>query len=294
MFTQFFGNFLLNDNYVNREQLIQGLQAKSNTRMKLGILAINSGYMTASQVEKLHLMQFHQNKRIGGLAVEMGYMTTEQVEELLNSQIAGYLLLGQALVDLEFLSNTDFEKAIASYKSKYSLTDSDIDNASEDKIAKMIQTFCDFSSSSNDSLYSIFISLLINNLVRFVGDDFVILEPIHSLNQSDNLYISTQSIRGKLNTTTALVTDDKTLIAFASRYAGEELTEIDEYVTSSACDFLNLNNGLFTVNVSNDYQIELSLTPPETTKYTDNSILDNSFILPVSYPFGIINFVITL
>lgn len=99
MFTQFFGNYLLNQKLVTPEQLVDALQEKQNTRMKLGVLAINAGYMTASQVERVHELQSKMDKRIGDIAVELGYMTEDQVMELLHAQPLGYLLLGQALVD---------------------------------------------------------------------------------------------------------------------------------------------------------------------------------------------------
>ena len=42
----------------------------------------------------------------------------------------------------------------------------------------------------------------------------------------------------------------------------EELYEFDEYVSASMEDFLNLHNGLYSVNMSNDYSMELHLQPP--------------------------------
>ena len=54
MFTQFFGNYLLNQNLVSPEHLAEALQQQSKTRMKLGVLAINEGLLSAEQVEKAH------------------------------------------------------------------------------------------------------------------------------------------------------------------------------------------------------------------------------------------------
>ena len=69
---------------------------------------------------------------------------------------------------------------------------------------------------------------------------------------------------------------------------------MNEYVEASAQDFINLHNGLFTVNVSNNQQIELKLTPPTPLSDADPEICKNSLILPFQYPFGIIKFCITL
>lgn len=293
MFTQFFGNYLLNEKLVTPEQLVEGLQEKKNTRLKLGVLAINAGYMNASQVEKVHIEQKRVDKRFGDLAVELGFITEAQVDELLGAQKVGYLLLGQALVDKGYMDNAQFESAINAYKAKYSLTDDDLANGQESKTDALISSLCDFSSTADEELYTEFVSLLFNNLVRFIGDDFTPLEPVSVLNSSDNTYQTTQSITGPFTADTSIVADESALIAFASRYADEEFTELDEYVTASACDFINLHNGLFTVNVSNSKEIELKLTPP----YTEKGVQDSDkklFVLPICYPFGTIFFSITL
>lgn len=293
MFTQFFGNYLLNEKLVTPEQLVWALQEKKNTRLKLGVLAINAGYMNASQVERVHMEQTKKDKRFGDLAVELGFVTEAQVDELLGAQKVGYLLLGQALVDKGYMTNAQFESAINSYKAAYSLTDTDIANGEASKIDQLISSLCDFSSTSNEELYTEFVTLLFNNLVRFIGDDFTPLEPLSVVKASDDAYETVQGIEGPFAADTSIIADENVLIAFTSRYADEELTAMDEYVTAAACDFINLHNGLFTVNVSNSKELELKLTPPYTekgVKPTDKKI----FVLPICYPFGTISFTITL
>lgn len=290
MITQFFGNYLLNEHLITSEQLVEALQEKNNTRLKLGVLAINAGYMNSSQVEKVHMEQTKQDKRFGDLAVELGFVTEAQIDELLGAQKVGYLLLGQALVDKGYMDNSTFESAINSYKDKYSLSDDDMLEGEGFKVDTLIESLIDI-SGSNKELYKDFVSLLFNNLVRFIGDDFTPLAAVETIPDSDTLFQTTQGITGEFTATTSIVADEKTSIAFASRYAAEELTEFDEYVTASACDFVNLHNGLFTVNVSNEKSIELKLTPPVTNKGVKD---EKMIVLPVCYPFGTIYFTITV
>ena len=287
MFTQFFGNYLLNEGLVTPEQLVDGLQEKKNTRMKLGVLAINAGYMTASQVERVHEYQKRMDKRIGDCAVELGYMTEDQVMELLHSQPLGYLLLGQALVDKGYMTNSQFEETINSYKEKYSLTDEDIASNENQKAASLVSSLCDFSKMSNPSFYEQYVSLLMNNLIRFVGDDFTPLAPV-TIAGSDAMKYSSQDVTGEFSLSSRIFGEDSALIAFASRYANEEITELDEYVEASAQDFLNVHNGLFTVNISNNEQIELRLTPPTSLASTADVDFNNHLVLPFQYPFGTI------
>ncbi|MBD5136667.1 MAG: chemotaxis protein CheX [Lachnospiraceae bacterium] len=293
MFTQFFGNYLLNQNLVTPEQLIDGLQAKNNTRMKLGVLAINAGYMTASQVEMVHMKQSTMDKRFGDIAIECGFVTSEQIDELLSQQPQGYLLLGQAFVDKGYMTNAEFEDAIRTYKEKYSLSDNDLNEGEDSKSDVMIDSLIDLSDMPNSGLYKQYIVLMMNNLIRFTGDDYTPLEPEFKIDSDSEVYITTQDITGEFNVKTGLIADEKTLIDFACRYAGEELTEMDEYVDAAACDFMNLHNGLFTVNVSNEHEIELKLTPPSTVKGVNSEDINDIIVLPVQYPFGIIKFLIT-
>ncbi len=293
MFTQLFGNFLINENAITSAQLLDALNVMKDTNVRLGVLAINAGYMTASQVERVHIMQAQKNMRIGDLAVAMGYLTQEQVSELLSMQTPRYLILGQALVNKEHLSNIEFEKYINAYKVKYQLSDNDFISSSSKKSYEIINDLFSENYSSKKDLLIAYTTLLINNLIRFVGEDFSILNPEQTIERLDNVYEASQGIIGTYLTDIHLVTDEATLISFACRYANEKLDDVSEIVSASANDFLNLHNGLFAVNLSNEWGIELRLTPPEfrsgTTCFNSNILA----IIPISYPFGVIRFVIT-
>ena len=52
-------------------------------------------------------------------------------------------------------------------------------------------------------------------------------------------------------------------MAFAERFAKESFTEVDDFVNATAGEFLNVNDGLFVVNESNEHGVELTLTPQE-------------------------------
>ena len=85
-----------------------------------------------------------------------------------------------------------------------------------------------------------------------------------------------------------------TAVGFASRYAKMEFTEFDEYVKASLEDFLNLHNGLFSVNMSNEVSMELTLDPPAQETDPVLTLSDNAFVIPVIYPFGTIYLILTL
>jgi len=292
MFTQFFGNYLLNKKLVSNTQLIEAFTLQHSTRLKLGVLAINAGFMTAAQVDNVHNIQQLQDKRFGDIAVDMGYITESQINELLKSQPTGHLLLGQTLVDKGYLSNTQFESALKLYKEEHSITDADFTNIQNNKINSVIKSFYNLSSFSNSEFLTNYISLLFKNLIRFIGDDFTPLKP-SLITQFPALYFVEQDISGEFTLATTIEGSEQSFISFASRYAAEQLTKMDDFTHGSVAEFLNLHNGLFLVNMSNTNNIELALSA-QNTNYDEIIYSPSPMIcIPIYFSFGMINFLIS-
>ena len=134
---------------------------------------------------------------------------------------------------------------------------------------------------------------MFNDLVRFIGDDFSPVHPELCKEYPTNYCIS-QQINGKFSIRTYIDMPESTCIAFASRYVDEDFNSFDEYVQSSLEDFLNLHNGLFNVNMSNEQGLELQLDVPNVV--TDELITfeHEAYLLPVVYSFGTIHFIFEL
>ncbi len=293
MYTQFFGNYLLEKNVITTEQLLEALKEQSKVHLKLGTLAIHEGYMTAGEVDNIVIMQTHQDKKFGELAIEEGYLTQEQVDSLLETQKPDYLLLGQVLIEQGILTNTQFENIIVEYQSENELYNLDFSNFQKKKFDEMIQELCHFSDKKQETRLVEYLQLLVTNLIRFIGNDFTILTPI-PCSEYPSVYCVKQLVHGNFTIESFLDTNETTAVEFASRYANDGFTEFDEYVKASLEDFLNLHNGLFNVNMSNIYSDELMLTPPEVHMNEILTFEKEHYILPVIYPFGTINFIFTI
>lgn len=287
MYTQFFGNFLLEKNLITKEQLIQAIEIQKGEQLRLGTLAVHAGLMTAAEVNHIHALQTQKDKRFGEIAIELGYLTPIQIDKLLSSQKPSYLLLSQALVDLNYLSTEAFAQAMEEYQLMHQLSDLDFSNEQFDKVALLIARFFTGQFVDDPGCFSSYITLFFNNIVRFIGQDFAPSQ-VYTTNDLAGDYMATQNITGKYNMITGITMDESTLISFASRYAGEEFTENDEFTQAALEDFLNLHNGLFTVNVSNQESIELSLSAPE---YQEDACLEQEvYMIPLDFPFGTIKF----
>lgn len=289
MLTQFFGNYLLQKKIITPAELIEGLKYKKNLTQKIGALAVSAGYMTSDEVEDVHTMQTSIDKRFAEISVHMGYLTIPQAEELIEAQKFGYILLGNALVELNYISLSDIHKAIKDYEFVYQLSYSNLLISNEEKVYEMVQNFYNIPKIDGINYTQEYATLLIKNLIRFIGNDYTLLNSKENMVETEELWISTQSIEGAYNSKTSIIASEATFIAFASRYANEECKENDEFTQASVSDFLNLHNGLFTVNMSNNHNVELSLTPPEisNSNFPDT---ENFYIAPIKYTFGTLYF----
>ena len=287
MFTQFFGNYLLNKGLVNSAQLCRALTEQKNTRAKLGVLAINAGYMTAEQVDKVHAEQQRVDMRMGDLAVKMGFLTNEQVDELLGQQGLAHLSLGQTLVDSGVMTNAQFAEALNAYKAENSLTDVDFTDKTGNKVNEIIANFYSFKDEPQKELMTEYVTLLFKNIIRFIGDDFTPLLP-EKIPSARSQFTTIQKTYGAFTASTVFDASETAYVAFASRYADEILTDADEMADAANGEFLNLHNGLFSVNVSNEKQLEIKLMPQE---YQKGGIIQGpAYRVAVVFPFGTVCF----
>lgn len=293
MYTQFFGNYLISNGYITPEQLLSAMQRQPSKHMKLGTLAIHAGYMTASEVDEIVVMQTHQDRKFGELAIERGYLTSEQVIDLLKSQSPDFLLLGQVLLDDGIFTNNEFENILTDYRSHNEMLDGDLSVESQEAISRLFENFLIVSESPVSHNSRMFFELLFNDFVRFIGDDFspITIEEIHEFPVE---HCVKQSVLGDYAINTYLCMDESTALTFASRYAGETFTKFDEYVQASLEDFLNLHNGLFIVNVSNDSSTELTITPPEQIETPIMTFEKTTYHLPILYSFGTVHFLVEI
>lgn len=292
MFIQFFGGFLLSKGAVTPEQLVSAMEKESTAHIQLGTLAMHASLMTADQIENVKIAQTHTDKRFGEICVDKGYLTEEQVNQLLAAQYPKYLLLGQILEENGVFTQDAFQALVHEYVAENAISENDLPVENGETIRALINKYCRDLPSTNKEYQREYLNLLLNNLIRFIGDDFTLLPPVINHSRLTTQKYASQEITGVYSLTVVLEMSEATAIQFASRYVSEPFTEFDEYVQASMEDFLNLHNGLFNVNISNSYSVELGLEAPFSG---DDLVLegsDTSYMFPAVFPFGQVNFII--
>ncbi len=284
MFSQYFGNFLLNKGYIKPGQLTDALEYQRSVHLKLGVIAINAGYMTPSQVEQVHSMQKKIDKRFGELAIEKGYITEEQLSEMLTTQKQGHLMLGQALIDRNHLTIDQLQAALECYKKENGMSTRQFNIVRKDDSQEIEQIFQNYGESFLGKMYSDYVTLLIKNLIRFIDDN-----PTIEINQlkSDMTaqWYSSQEIIGKIVVHTGIACDKDAFVSFAARFAQEDITEPDELAQASVGEFLNLHNGIFLVNMSNN-GVELEMQPQQVAENHTYSNPGKAYVITCHMTWG--------
>ena len=261
MFSAFFGNYLLNKGLVQLEDMKHVLEVMHTKRLKLGVLAINLGFMTAKEVETVHDKQAFMDKYFGEVAVEEGYLTEEQLQILLSSQKSKRLLLAQTLIEEGIMTHESFENQINLYKIEYGLSDEQFEAIKSGDVHVVTTAFMTFEKEvSAQNFYIDFVTLFVKNLIRFV-DMQVSIDRVQRIDELEYDHLISQYLIGEDKLYTALGGKSEILKFLAEKYAGVSFQEFNDYAVDACQEFLNITTGLFTVNLS-DQDIDYTLKPP--------------------------------
>lgn len=295
MFSQYFGQYLLNQGFITPAQLSDALTQERTTRVKIGILAINAGYLTVPQVEKIHALQQTHDKKFGEIAVAEDLLTVAQVETLLEKQNRRYLNLCQTLVDKRYLSLDRLEVVMNKYKEDAQLSDKQVNALQHADYEEIVRLFFDFSQTGpyEEVLYD-YVALFLRSIVRLLDDQPVANHAASGINlRPTDGWITSQDFVGGLGFKTGIVMNEKTLLEVARRFSGELLDSVDELAKDSVAEFLNVTNGIFAVNMS-DNSLELDLLPQKTEKYDGDSLPTKYYCVAIDLSFGEISLIIGL
>lgn len=289
MFSQFLGHFLLNEGYVEAETLSEVMKYQDQIHLKLGALALKLKMLTSSQVDEIHHAQAREDKRFGEIAIEKKYLDTDQLDELLLTQKSEHLRLVQALIEKDVFSVEEADEILEKYKIKNQLSDEAMEIMKRDDVDGMIDIFLDFDETFDQETCRNYYALLIRNMIRFV-DRNIWFEEMQKTCNYKSPYLITQVLEGRDRIMTGIAGDAGTLLQFAAQFADEPLEEMDDMMEDAVGEFLNLHNGIFTVNMS-DQGREMELEPQVCLT---NAVLNGSveyYVVPVYFPYGKVDFI---
>lgn len=292
MFNKYFKNYILTKNITTNTQLEKLLSKRISTRVKLGVLAIESGYMNALQLNKVHKLQALHDKRFGEISIDEGYLTEEKLLELLSKQKNSQVMLGQLLVDDGILTYEEYETLLVQYKEDSGFTNADIEILKSPNTDEIVNMFIKMDKTPEVSLFTEYVQLFIRNIVRFIDSDVIIDKP-YLVEKYDYKNFATQQITTENIINTGISADDNVIVKFSSIYAEEEISEIAELAKDSICEFMNCQNGLFVSNLY-DKGVNFGLNPQTFTTNSTETRINQLFVLPCELSFGKIDIIFNI
>lgn len=290
VFSHYFGSYLFNKNIITAEQLKEILALQNTVHVKIGVLAVNYGYMDTDQVKEVLELQKNKDNKFGEIAVELGYLTEKQVQSLLQIQQEGLLQLSHAIVESKILTLAQFEKMLARFKEDCQLTDRELEILKQGDINEIVRALIDFNTPSlNEILYK-YTVLMVKNIIRLLDE-----KPYIKKEKLPTKYIAEclvfQEIKGKYRIFTGIAGSKDVFIRLASNYAHERLTDLDELAKDAIAEFFNVNNGVFLVNLSKQ-NIELNMNPQQFHE-RKNIKRSGTYIIPIYLKEGEIRLIIS-
>ncbi len=257
MFTNVFGNYLIEKGLISKEQLLEVKEKQSETRVKLGLIAVSEKLLTEQQANEVNRKQAVMDKRFGDIAVELGYLTAEQVSRLLGLQGNPYMQFSQTMTDKGIMSLAQIEEALAEFQKENAFTSTDMDAFKSGDIDRIIPLFLPKMDKEDASEL---VLVAIRTVNRFVSTDLGMKKAY----LTDTFACGNgamQNMEGDYGVTTAFAGNGDALLTIADAYAGESFDCVDMDALDSVGEFINVINGLFATNLSYK-KVNVELMPP--------------------------------
>lgn len=268
MFSQFFGNYLLDKGKMTKDQFTSCMEYMRANRVKLGLIAESEGLLTRKQADELNHLQMQSDKRFGDLAVEKGYLTDADISHLLQLQGNPYLIFVQALEENKIMNRDEITDLVSEFQKESGLTNTALESIKYGDFDRLLPAFVE----TDKEEYLSFMALALRNIVRFVSS-YIRIDEAEKVCEYSAKYIAYQKTTGAYEGFLGFASDDDAILTIADGYAGEYFEKPDEDALDSVCEFANCINGLHATELSYK-EISIDMLPPEflfdeTIKYND-------------------------
>lgn len=113
-----FGEFLVKKGLIAEGDVLRALETQLRSRIPLGQLALQRGWITPAQLLSVLLAQktaAPPPKLFGQTAVELGMLSQAQVDEILKIQNESHTLIGNVLVSRGLMTGEDLKRYLREY-----------------------------------------------------------------------------------------------------------------------------------------------------------------------------------
>ncbi len=274
MFGVYFGKYLEDIGVISHETYQDIIDQCRNSKVELGVLAVEEGMMIDAQADEVNFLQTMQDMKFGDIAISMNYITPEQLDVLLKKQGNGYMRFVRILLDNGILSLDEIEKHLEDFRENEKYDVEELEGLKRSDIETVVGAYLK-NVDLNDMERSYF-RLMARNLVRFV-DKHVRFEMCTECDTYTARFLISQALTGDHNLLCGLA--DIGVAVIAEEYCEEDFFEINEDCLDAACEYLNVTDGTFLSQLSEE-GVDMDLQLPQF--YTDYVTLHakKMFVLP--------------
>ena len=261
MFTNLFGNYLVDKGYIDTDQLAKIKAAQAKTRVKLGLIAVTERLITQQQADAINVKQMMEDRRFGDIAVEMGLLTRDQVKRLLNLQGSPYVQFTQTVTDLGLISIEQIEEALQEYQKSRGYTSADMEAIKSGDVDRIMPLLLPDELSWSTAEH---VAVVIRTLFRIVCDD-VYVKSSSLIDRYEASAYALQHIYGDFESSTAISGSYEGMMTLSEGFAKDKFEGLNLEALDSIAEFINIVDGLFATAISHD-MIDVSLYPPELSE----------------------------
>lgn len=275
MFSQLFGEYLVEKQVINRDVLEDIIKSQMQVRVKLGMIAVAESMLTEQQAEEINHLQTQFDKRFGDIAVEKGYLTQDQVSALLAKQGSPFMKFLQLLTEKSNVKVSKIDTYLGEFQKIRGFSDEEMKALQCDDLDAIVPVFA-FSAKPYVTELT---ALILRNITRFVTTDFYI-EKIKPVEDYKYTALAGQIVTGDHHIVVAFGAESETsgILTLASEYAKENLTEINSAVFDSIGEFTNICSGLLAADLS-EKKVDIDMLPPFA--YIDQAVKGRGYIIPI-------------
>ncbi len=281
MFGVYFGKYLMDQNIISEDQYNGLLEATRNSKVKMGLLAVEAGLMTEEQAAEVNMLQQQRDMRFGDIAIEKGYLTEDDVADLLDGQGDSYLLYIQAIIESGIMDMDSIQDCMKEYRRAKKLSPADLDAVKSGDADRIVEVF--MKDNSIPMQVKEYIALTTRNIVRFV-DRFFRMDRVLRITEYETNCMAAQSLHGDSSYLTAFCGEEEDIDAVAWGFVSNFMSEGEEItydVLDVTSEFLNVNNGLYITGLSSNNIREVSDSPIMKTEHTKITAIGDIYRVPL-------------
>lgn len=276
MFSRLFGKYLTEKEILTKDQLAMVMSQQNTARVKLGTIAVTSGFMTEEQADEVNYLQTQQDKRFGDIALEKGYLTMAQLSELLDQQGNAFMKFIQLLGESCDISLSAVEVYLADFQRSQGFSDEEMQALKKNDIDAIVPVFAFASKPFVTELTS----LVLRNITRFITSDFY----ISTIRRVENYHyhcLCGQELVGENQIWMGFIGKENAdaVLRLASAYAKEDFKELDGRAFDALGEFCNICSGLLATQLSGNGVYVDMLSP---FAYVNQSMEGKGYVVPIT------------